>query len=194
MSDVAAGPAGYLVVGQVRGSTMTSTPAVWTSADGLTWERATPDVFGSLILWGAAVTTSGMVSVGCSSPGDSWRAAVFRSKDGRTWTALPDLPDLLGADLTLGMLRGAAELPDGRLVVAGAVMGTTASVTKLTPLLFVLGTDGKWDAVEKATVPVTQSEASGSNDLQTVVVLGDRALVGGADADGAVIWVGAPAT
>lgn len=193
--DITAGPNGYLLVGQVRGMTFPQSGAVWTSVDGVSWERQTPESFASLLFWGAAAGDSAMVAVGSTMPAaNGFGPTGFYSTDGQTWVALPNLPALLGSGPAVGRFRAAGELADGRLIVSGVTMGTTESGPQVLPLLLILGSDGTWEPVTDAMVPVSQGDGSGGFELGTIALFGDRVLVGGNDSEGAVIWVGEPAT
>jgi hypothetical protein len=96
MSSVIAGGPGFVIVGW-EGTTDQSVAAVWTSADGLTWNRVLPDeaVFGGPgRTWMNAVVAGGpgLVAVGFSDDGEDGsptRAAAWTSEDGLTWTRVP---------------------------------------------------------------------------------------------------------
>jgi hypothetical protein len=79
-------------------ATLDSIPAVWTSEDGLAWERLSPqpDAFtlegGSLIMWDLAAGPGGLVAVGH----DGTNGVVWLSVDGSTWERLPIAPEVFG--------------------------------------------------------------------------------------------------
>jgi hypothetical protein len=73
--------------------------AVWTSSDGLSWDRVPDDaVFAAAGMTAVVAGGPGFVAVGwAGQPGD--RAAVWTSVDGRKWTRVADAPDLAGAQM-----------------------------------------------------------------------------------------------
>ncbi len=82
---------------------------LWFSADGATWTAVDmpDDVFGPIEIRGIAATAGGFVAVGGRAPADpigvgdvtEYRAAAWRSDDGRTWSAatVSDRPMMLAA-------------------------------------------------------------------------------------------------
>lgn len=86
---------GLVAVGRDDG---TSAPAVWTSVDGLEWQRS-PDTSDNRAALGGGIIRSvtaggpGLVAVG------SWRGrgAVWTSTDGSNWGRVPHEPGLFGA-------------------------------------------------------------------------------------------------
>ena len=116
MADVASGPGGLVAVGSTCSSTPlieppACEPAIWTSVDGVSWERApgVPSLSGSLEA--ISTTGSGYVAVGAtqtcdaSEQTDPWGcpALILSSPDGRTWTQRPiEQPGSLGAITTIG--------------------------------------------------------------------------------------------
>ena len=97
---VAERPNGYLAVGWALAEDGSGVPAVWRSADGLTWNRVL-DIAGlasgllvRATLWDDRILVRGMINAGMTT-----RAASWESHDGVHWTLLPlgaDIPDLTG--------------------------------------------------------------------------------------------------
>jgi hypothetical protein len=93
-------PNGYLAVGWALAEDGSGVPAVWRSADGLTWNRVL-DIAGltsgrlvRATLWDDRILVRGVINAGMTS-----RAASWESHDGVHWTLLPlgaDIPDLTG--------------------------------------------------------------------------------------------------
>jgi hypothetical protein len=100
MTDVAAGPAGYVAVGcrsLVAANSTGCVGAAWRSADGRRWEQV-------------ALPSAGMIDGGMHVVGDdagyvTWgglvdpegRAGVWSSTDGTSWRAAPAIPAFNGA-------------------------------------------------------------------------------------------------
>ncbi len=104
MEGVTAGGPGLVAVGSDGTSA-----AVWTSADGATWERVPHDetVFGEFGEWMSMLSVTaggpGLVAVGYeglrfSEPGS--RAAVWTSVDGRTWSRAPQDEMVFGGEFS----------------------------------------------------------------------------------------------
>ncbi len=91
--------------------------AIWTSNDGVGWERARslPDVDGVYLL-DLIGTDEGFLAVGYRSnfPSTLDEAVVWRSSDGTAWHAVPDQPSLVGG----GHMAEVAE-EKGRYVAVG---------------------------------------------------------------------------
>lgn len=83
LNDVVATGDGYIAVGTAGKNGM-----VWTSRDGLTWDRlATGDTFAGADLRGLARGDAGLVAVGATRIGP----AAWVSADGRTWRRAADV-------------------------------------------------------------------------------------------------------
>jgi serine/threonine-protein kinase len=97
-------------------------PALWSSTDGRRWARAAGagasdgDPAGAI----HAVTLSGVgwVAGGWNDMDGARRPAVWRSADGVTWRADPDLPG--GADGTDGWIAALVDPGNGSLLAAGS--------------------------------------------------------------------------
>jgi len=99
MHSVVAGGPGFVAVG-VDNRDADSDAAVWTSPDGWTWTRVVHDeaIFGGPDMQAMSAVASGplgVVAVGEDVPG--WRAAVWFSPDGLTWTRVPHDESLFGS-------------------------------------------------------------------------------------------------
>jgi len=98
VDDVIATPTGLLAVGASPGGSFVPTAAAWTSADGLTWQRVTPEggVFAGAFMYAVSTARTGYVAVGPVS-GNSVRMAAFSSPDGLTWTRATTPAEQVGA-------------------------------------------------------------------------------------------------
>jgi len=93
-------PDGYLAVGWALTKDGSPAPAVWHSADGMTWER-TLDPAPSTTGWlaRAAISDDRLLVRGASDESQAWRAVSWESLDGIHWTRLAlgaDIPDVTG--------------------------------------------------------------------------------------------------
>jgi hypothetical protein len=109
MTDVISTGAGFIGVGRALVGGVRRA-AVWTSPDGLTWDRV-PDGAGFRFGTMEAIVAGGpgFVAVGSVVEGATARAAVWTSPDGLTWTRAPDDG---GRTFDLG---GPGTFADGRL-------------------------------------------------------------------------------
>ncbi len=81
LAGIAAGPSGYLAVGEVE-----TRSVVFVSTDGRRWESLAPaSAFGGASVVDAAAVDGGWVAIGT---GDG-RARAWTSSDGRAWTSAP---------------------------------------------------------------------------------------------------------
>ena len=100
MYSVTAGGPGLVAVGS-DDSAGDADAAVWTSVDGITWNRVPhdDDVFGGPQPQGMRSVVAGgpgLVAVGYDGSGPDWDAAVWTSVDGETWERVPHLPRVFG--------------------------------------------------------------------------------------------------
>ena len=99
-ADVIAGGPGVIAVG--NDSQGYGDAAVWTSPDGSAWTRVSDEGqvlggFGDQTMWSVTLGGPGVVAVGWAWYGiEQYRAAVWTSPDGVTWTQVPDGPNLRG--------------------------------------------------------------------------------------------------
>jgi len=113
MAGVTAGGPGLVAAG-TDASGGDEDVAVWTSADGLTWERVPHDetIFGGpgrQSLWAVTVGGPGLVAIGYASSGGDVDAAVWTSADGLTWSRMPGDESVFGGpgdQLMLGVTVG----------------------------------------------------------------------------------------
>ena len=111
--------------------------AVWTSRDGLRWERVPAqslpnDPEESVQLYAVAATRDGLVAAGWRQRGREINAAVWTSGDGRTWTVATDAQNVLTdeeaqviADITVGGPDLVAVGTDGTAFGADAAIWTS---------------------------------------------------------------------
>jgi hypothetical protein len=110
MSDIAAGPAGLVAVGQVDYD-----GAAWTSTDGLTWSRAADDeaLGGNDIQEIRRVVAGGPGYVAVGRNGST--AGVWTSPDGESWTLVES--EIFGSYSDPAEAFDIAALPTGLLVI-----------------------------------------------------------------------------
>ena len=153
MLDVTAGGPGLVAVGRdgqnVWDYALWQVAAVWTSVDGLTWSRVPHDeaVFGDTYgefpsadpdsdeAWAGQAMLSvtaggpGLVAVGWDTPSDeSWRAAVWTSIDGLTWSRVPHAEEIFGTSGYWGVVGVTAGGP-GLVAVGDAVWTSVDGLT-----------------------------------------------------------------
>ena len=167
MYSVTVGGPGLVAVGMDRSVGEEWDAAVWTSPDGITWERVAHDeaVFGgarkqvmnSVTVGGPGLVAVGSeASIGADGDGD---AAVWTSPDGITWD----------------------RVPDGEAVFSGDGYQTMFSVTAAGPGLVAVGVDARvgdrntavWTSVDGITwsrVP------HGEADFGVVIVDGETVV------------------
>lgn len=112
LSDVTVGGPGLVAVGRAFNSTEPDPcggcgGAVWTSMDGITWERAPvdPDLLDGIER--VAAHQSGLVAIGSGWTDDQKNGAMWISPDGLSWTAVPHAPKLTSITATgSGLLVG----------------------------------------------------------------------------------------
>jgi len=93
MQAVTVGSDGTLVaVGSMLDDQGVAVAAVWTSSDGVTWDRVPhdPTIFGGageleLTMWDVVADTSGLVAVGGERRSGATHPAVWTSPDGLSW-------------------------------------------------------------------------------------------------------------
>jgi hypothetical protein len=139
--------------------------AVWTSVDGLAWERAPDPGFAGSRLMATAASPGGIVAVGFR--GDA--PTAWLSLDGVAWTPAT------GADDGSGRMQS----------VAASALGMVAVGPSIGPARSWLSTDGReWR-------PLDDDGFGGSADLSAVVGIGDAVATAGRVDGRAAIWVGA---
>ncbi|GGO27814.1 hypothetical protein GCM10010116_55760 [Microbispora rosea subsp. aerata] len=120
-SVVAAGPKGYVMVGEDRSATGTL-PALWFSSDLKRFKRAEPDGMpaggAGVRLHDVAATPHGFVAVGGAGTADRETGVVWVSSDGLEWNARGRV---LPPDATSAGLRHVAATEDGVVVVGTAM-------------------------------------------------------------------------
>ncbi|HTU71950.1 MAG TPA: hypothetical protein VMG38_00385 [Trebonia sp.] len=118
---------GFLAVGQNGPSTGASSPVIWLSPNGTSWQRETPTASALPVAAGSRVVAithaaaNGMVLVisGTVATADGRESATWRSADGGTsWSAVT-IPAGTGAALTIA---GLAPLKNGFVAVRTAIV------------------------------------------------------------------------
>jgi hypothetical protein len=141
-------------------------PAIWTSTDGVTWREAKVPATDGLVapeLRDVAATASGFVAVGVAVSGGQDSVVspmVWRSADGRTWTAAD--PGATGKGITF---RGLASTAHGLVAVGSAGEDVLSSVQAI----WASGDGVAWQEVARPAV-VDSGELAG-------VIRADDALV-----------------
>lgn len=105
LSDVTVGGPGLVAVGRAFNSTEPDPcggcgGAVWTSVDGITWERVPvdPDLLDGIER--VAANESGLVAIGSGWTDDQKEGAMWTSLDGLSWTVVNDVPKLTAITAT----------------------------------------------------------------------------------------------
>lgn len=176
VADVAEGPAGLVAVGATALDDISSGDArAWTSVDGLTWQAA-PTAAGMVDAEMESVVAGrdGFVAVGSDGfPGGNTQlpgargAAVWLSRDGRTWTRVPNQASFAG-----GVMFGVRRTSSG-YVAWGEIHDPGGSTTPLPPIW--TSADGlHWDRAAGI------ADAGGpGNPIASIAVLGDRLVAVG---------------
>jgi len=176
-----AGPGGFLVAGSVRTGARRDA-AAWFSPDGAEWRQVSAPAFGGpgdQAIEDCAVTSNGFVAGGSSTTGDAADAAVWTSPDGLTWARV-EAPDLAGDDAQF--ISGLAA--DGVEVVA---VGADGRSGEYKAALWHSGDAGAtWDRVELGK-PFAAERYAVAN---SVVLAGERVVLGGLVDDRVAIWAG----
>lgn len=141
--DVAWGPAGWVAIGRVADAKMRV--AVWTSDDGVTWERLPSDtIFDQADPKAIAASADGYIAVGTDYgkmqlDGSTWGVA-WTSPDGRTWTRTAHT-DALGTGAFCdtsewpgyGGMDAVVALDDGSFLAVGTLVTEAAGVGEQCP-------------------------------------------------------------
>ena len=143
-SAVVTGPGGLIAVGSVIDPTSGALrPTVWTSRDGLAWRAAQvsgdplpsgpPQAFEGSLMTDVIRLAGGWLAVGSSldirTDGALINAAMWTSRDGATWTRLPDEPVFQGGiSSSFGFGAGIVTQKDGEVVVFGRTDGPTPTL------------------------------------------------------------------
>lgn len=182
MVAVVAGGPGLVAVG-LDGPHADSDGAVWTSVDGLTWERvqdtgAALGGPGSQFLGGVAAGGPGLVAVGYQYVNGEFDGAVWTSPDGEQWSRVTDDGSVFGG-------------PDAQIIYA---------VTGGGPGMVAVGLDGPLDdfaaAVWTSSDGLTWARADleeaylGMNPRLFVVAAAPTGLLAAGEEGPGVGWVG----
>ncbi|HZC32906.1 MAG TPA: hypothetical protein VE640_06430 [Candidatus Bathyarchaeia archaeon] len=183
------GPAGLLAVGDYSSGTCGGPPTVaglWSSVDGSSWHRVrVPKSFSSARVETVDAGSAGYIASGTLSDGTT--PAVWLSRDGDSWSAMPLLRSIFGKVVA----SGATSFESG-FVIAGALLGRDGcgGASHLTPSLWWSASGTQWS---RSPLP----DASAASDVyMTVSRIDDRALVAIANesntstgADARQVWV-----
>jgi len=186
--SVAALPAG---AGYVAGGRVERAPAVWTSADGTTWQRGTLPTISNGADWERVTTVlpaaGGIIAAGSVGPELGERRARFWwSADGAAWEAIPDDPAFDGAEVADILAV------DGRFVALGK-LGTGQ---RWTGSIAWTSTDGRaWRRIDSPElaggVAAALAPAPGGGVIAVGSDLDEREAVVWRSADGSA-WEVAP--
>ena len=192
VDGVAAGPGGYLAYGRaVPKRSGASFPALWRSADGVTWERVVTDVLPRSARLSAILGASdGYLVAGVIHGRIAPRAAIWWSPDGLTWTL---------ADGALGAFAIGAYIDTGEIALSGGPVslatypapagvmpslagGVVAAGSECAPSTDGdVWTDGDCTAVLWRSADGTSwskaNDRLGWNPFSMAVAIGDRLLV-----------------
>jgi hypothetical protein len=158
-----------------------SAAAVWTSADGITWDRLAHDeaVFGGngyqTMAWITA-WSGGLAAVGTSGTD----AAVWVSADGVSWERIPDNEETLGGPGTQ-IMTSAAAWDEGLIAVGTEMSDITAHAAVWTSR----------DGVSWTRVPHDTATFGGSGDpvgMTSVAAQDDRLIAVGWTIDGYYVY------
>ncbi len=200
ISAITVGESGLVAVGS-RSSDTWPDAAVWTSADGLTWDIVTDESLGGpwrqkiddVTQFGTGLVAVGSVDAGPLDPGESQdpppagidpaevgqRAAVWTSVDGTSWARVPHDPAVFSAAPRVTM----------RMVVAGGP-GLVAVGTEEYPERDGGNQTVVWTSVDGQTwtrVPEQQHGLDGW--ISRVVTIGGELIAVGLDSrEGAGMW------
>jgi hypothetical protein len=170
MSSIAASADRYVAVGR-DGTDPGWNGAIWTSSDGVVWQRLSlPSSFGGPIR-GVIHDRLGFIAWG-SDGSPPTRAAVWDSPDGSVWERAPDIPSFAMVDIT-----GVARLGDRLVAVGGdALQGGAGSFLAWT------SSDGRdWRPVS-VTGPVDVSpNGLAATDRVLVATTDDRTVLRSTD-------------
>ena len=155
--------------------------AVWTSANGLSWERAAkgdPALAGRGIegMSAIAVAGPGFVAVGGDELGGDWDAAAWVSKNGLSWTRIGAGAEVFGGNGSQ-LMRGVAAGGPG-LVAVGFDAGDAA--------VWVSRRGSSWKRAH-AGEPVFGGE--GKQEMNSVTTGGPGLVAVGSSNGDAAVWI-----
>jgi hypothetical protein len=155
--------------------------AVWTSPDGLNWARVPHDeaVLGGVGgQWMNDVVAGGpgFVAVGADEPGfpremGGWRAAVWTSPDGFTWTRVPHDPEVFGGG-------------------AGDEQSMQAVISVGSQLVAVGGGNGNIIWTSPDGVTWNRSDIPGDGAMNSLVASDSGLIAVGQEGGAAAVWIG----
>jgi hypothetical protein len=102
MTAVAAGPTGYVAVGQEDYSEEPPLSLIWTSSDGKVWKRARLPAgtrADANNFTGAFADRGGFIAWAQDDRGNGGGAVVWTCPDGTTWSRVPDIPSFAEAEI-----------------------------------------------------------------------------------------------
>ena len=212
---------GLVIVGSTCGEDPGCRAAVWTSADGIAWDRSYVDDQAGEIE-AVAVGGPGLVAVGYSCDESArCRAAIWTSDDAIAWTAVPYDPDLFGElsedafhEIDVVATGGPGLVAMGHIgrqptvwtsadgltwsLIPPDLSGIEGSVSVLFaggPGLVAVGGDAGgpavWTSID-GTEWIHQGTRNRGFAPQTVVAFGSGFVAGGATDEGAAVWLSPP--
>jgi hypothetical protein len=115
----------------VAGGRVDRAPAIWTSGDGTTWQRAAVPTLSNGAEWERITTVlptaGGFIAGGSVGPELGERRARFwTSTDGATWVAIPDEPAFAGAEVADILAVGGRFVAIGKLGTGQRWTGSVA--------------------------------------------------------------------
>jgi len=193
MLSVTEGGPGLVAVG-ASGSDLGGSAEVWTSTDGLVWNRVPHD--GSLFdgsMRSVATGGVGLVAVGYGG-WQSANAAVWSSIDGRSWSRLPDDDSVFGGSGTQAM-RSVTATEVGLVAVGSSGSGGAASDVAEAAAVWTSADGTEWGRVADQD-SVFRGFGPGPRDgdrMMNAVVATEFGLVAvGSDWPRASVWLASP--
>lgn len=161
VADVTAVGGLLVAVGSSPGGAYVPTATAWTSADGLVWQRTTPDGegFADDAMGGVVAADGGLVAVGTCT--DTNQLCAWRSVDGVTWVPEPAPVEDLDPSVSYIEAGAVAAVGDDVYAVGSAYL-EAAAVGE--PRLWHRAPGGTWESLDPdvvGAVPFAQVEVAG---------------------------------
>jgi hypothetical protein len=190
VNDVARSGAGYVAVGSSLVGSMESKGAVWTSTDGLAWDRLPDDpVFARASLYSVAAHDGLLVATGYASdpPGAGSlfaRPSAWTSRDGTTWERSEVVdPTLPVRQTTTGALEGALMTSLARTeagwLAAGTALTAEADAARFDAAIWTSADGETWQRVPHDPAFVAGRASGMEYGAFSLAVSDDRVVVVG---------------